>query len=231
MALGLGLALAIAFILTVLYAIQRSMEGAAFRKAQKLAAEGQPELALRAVLGAMASWGFNTAHDVRSTRVAALDRLDAMARLAVEQAHALGRSIAAQDLATTIQHLRHLLGTKEHYSWGSDQSLKSEYKVHLAPLMAQLRACREQLRAACTQALDGGGQAIPAGVSSAAAFAATALAPAPVVQTNDVLVRGPDGREYAGVVTSRRPGQVQVAFANGSSTWMPEGNVRPARPG
>jgi len=76
----------------------------------------------------------------------------------------------------------------------------------------------------------------PPPVNNAAAFAATALAvppaaptapPAPAAPWNDVLVRGPDGREYAGTVEDRRAGQVLVAFPNGSSAWMPETSVHP----
>jgi hypothetical protein len=44
-----------------------------------------------------------------------------------------------------------------------------------------------------------------------------------------VLVLGPDGREYEGTVVGSSPGQVQVMFPNGSSTWIPEVRVRPAR--
>jgi len=54
---------------------------------------------------------------------------------------------------------------------------------------------------------------------------APALAPAPAPQPAQVLVRGPDGRQYPGVMVARAQGHVQVAFANGSTTWVPETGV------
>jgi len=152
MGLGLGLVLIVSFVLIILYAVRRSLEGAALRKASQLAAQGQPALALRELLKAEEHWGFNTAHDVRSTRVAALDRLGSIVQLAQELTRALGRPIDIQEITYAIESLRGLLGTKAHYSWGSDASLKSEFKVHLQPLMGQLGAARGRLRAACSQA-------------------------------------------------------------------------------
>ena len=148
--LGIGLFLVIAVIIIVIYAVRRSMEGAAFRKAEQLAAQGDHAGALRAIMSAEGSWGFNAAHDVRSTRVAALDRLDQMMRLAYAQSCALGRPVDLNEVGTLIQQLRHLLGTKEHYSWGSDASLKGEYKQYMQPMIGQLHAARARFRAACT---------------------------------------------------------------------------------
>jgi hypothetical protein len=42
----------------------------------------------------------------------------------------------------------------------------------------------------------------------------------------NVVVRGPDGNEYPGVVVAQAPGQVQVAFPNGTTSWVPETHVR-----
>jgi hypothetical protein len=148
---GLGFFLLVAFILSVLWVIRRGIESAAFRAAEKAAGQGQHAQAIREVLKAEQRWGFNTAHDVRSTRVAALDRLDKLVRFACAQAEALGRPIDAREVGMTTHHLRHLLGTKEHYSWGSETSLKGEFKQHVGPLMAQLTGARQRFRAACSQ--------------------------------------------------------------------------------
>ena len=149
--LGFGTFLFIVFLIIVFYAVKRGREGAAFRNAERLAAAGQPGQAIRAVLSAEERWGFNTAHDVRSTRIAALDRLEKMVSLAAAQAQAMGRPIDPTEVLTFINHLRHLLGTKEHYSWGSNAALKSEFKQHIEPLIGQLTMARGRFRAACSQ--------------------------------------------------------------------------------
>jgi capsular polysaccharide biosynthesis protein len=57
---------------------------------------------------------------------------------------------------------------------------------------------------------------------AAAAQAATrALAPAPFVAGQSVLVPWSDGQRYPAVVREVQPSQVLVAFANGATHWVP----------
>ena len=150
MGVGLGAILLISAVLIVVWAVRRTLEGAALRKAQALAAAGQHDAALREALTAERRWSFNTAHDVRSTRVAALDRLEQIVRFTSEQVQAIGRPIDSNRIMTLIRDLRLLLGTKEHYKWGNNQALEEPFKGQVGPLMAQLELERKAHREACS---------------------------------------------------------------------------------
>jgi uncharacterized membrane protein YidH (DUF202 family) len=54
-----------------------------------------------------------------------------------------------------------------------------------------------------------------------------AFSPAPPqYAARQVYVRGPDGHEYVGRAVGTTAGHVNVAFPNGSATWIPEAQVR-----
>jgi hypothetical protein len=144
MGFGVGVFLIVAMVMIIVYAIRRSLEGAAYRSAITLATQGQPVESLRKLIDAESRWGFNTAHDVMSTRLAALERLQSMVHLAYEQTQLIGRPIDVREVVAMIQQCQQLFGTKEHYSWGSNATLKSQYRGYVSPMVMQLHAARRR---------------------------------------------------------------------------------------
>ena len=137
---------AVCFVLIVIYFVRRGKAGAALKKAEQLAAQGDHAGALKAASSAVHTWSFNTAHDTLSTRVAALDRLTTIVDLIARESQAMSRPIDVASAKKTLAELRALLGNQDNYRWGSNVNLKEEFTVDSQMLINDLDAERAALR-------------------------------------------------------------------------------------